>query len=159
MIFILMPAVALALLLLLVFARKSRVAGPEDVFVGIDVQSFRRLVDPEEARQLRELVSARDFRRLQRKRALVALRYLRKISKDASLLMRYASAPEIARDPFSVQLRREALQVRLLAWRTSLIVLVWFVLPGARFEMPIAKQYSSLHSHFDQWRRETSVAL
>ena len=83
----------------------------------VDLQAFRNLVDPKEEAYLRSSLRPREFRRLQRKRMLVATEYTRRTAHNAALLLQVANAVRRASDPqlskAGAALADSALQLRI----------------------------------------------
>ena len=124
----------------------------------LDVQAFQNLIDPREIAVLRDSVSPSAFRRLQRQRARIALRYLKGISANASGLMRISSFTQSSPPGDMAELEREAMQVRMLAWRARAAVMLWFVFPDAQIRPSLVGRYASLRGHYEQMLHSNSHA-
>ncbi len=102
--------------------------------VPVDIAAFRNLVDVNESRYLREKLAPDAFRRIQRRRAIAALAYVKAIAHNAALLTALAEParsspnPEIASTAQAVA--EQALQLRIRS--LLLIVRLWagIAIPG-----------------------------
>jgi hypothetical protein len=83
----------------------------------VDLEAFRNLTDPAEARFLRVNLSPKDFRRIQRVRLRAAAMYVAVISKNAGRLVvigRYASShPDAETASAGLDIVRRALDLKL----------------------------------------------
>jgi hypothetical protein len=160
MMLFIVAVIALALVVLaLALARREPAGSVQDLSSGlkdVDIQAFRRLIDENEIAYLRHSVPPETFRRLQRKRARVAWRYLDCISQNASLLTRASSVAGVQNAEAAAELEREALQVRWLVLRARIAVALWFVAPGVTIRPSLSGRYTSLRGHFEQMLRASS---
>ena|SRR5258706_8538388 len=147
LVFILLLALVLVGAIFLLARRRSESFAFDN---HLDVQAFQNLVDPDEIAVLRDSVSSAAFRRLQRQRARIALRYLNGISANASGLMHISSATESSRPDDIAELEREAMQVRVLVWRARAAVMLWFAFPHAQIRPTLAGRYAALRGHYEQ---------
>src|SRR4051794_29666192 len=102
---------------------------------AIDMQSFLNLVDHSEVEYLRSRLSHRDFQSLERKRSLVLVDYVSRVSHNASLLIGFAHY--LGEDQQqSRQLLAAALNLR--AYSTYVIALLYlkYLLPGTTIPVP-----------------------
>ena len=99
--------VALAVLLMLIYLehrRYSSVNQLEDLAGRtrpVDLESFRNLVDRKEEDFLRENLSPREFRAVQRDRMRAALSYIHNTAYNAAFLLRVGAAAARSSDPRS----------------------------------------------------------
>ncbi len=129
-------------------------------FVPVDVAGFRNLMSPTESAFLRRNLTARVFRRVQRRRQLAAAQYVLAVARNASVMMSMAEAnlqnddPEIA--AAANALARDALQLRMRAL-SALVRIYWCALFPRQTPAgsPIAEDYMGLSAragHFGSRR-------
>jgi hypothetical protein len=111
---------ALALMWAAVRGRAAQVKDPRsagEILLAVDLESFRNLIDPTQDRFLRQRLSRRDFRRVQRARVLAIAGYLRKVAQNASVMLRLGEAARDSNDPalsaMGAELVSRAIDVRL----------------------------------------------
>jgi hypothetical protein len=87
---VILGLIAVAAVLFLAYEVWQRAWGHSDLgqLVPVDLEAFENLTDPEEEQFLREQLSPREFRRLQRLRLRAARSYASALSRNAALLMR-----------------------------------------------------------------------
>ena len=101
--------------------------------VPVDIAAFRNLVDVNESLYLREKLAPGAFRRIQRRRALAALAYVKAIAHNAALLTAMAELarsspnPEIASTAQAVV--EQALQLRIRSLLSIMKLWVGIALP------------------------------
>jgi hypothetical protein len=102
----------------------------------VDLASFRNLIDPAETAFLRENLSPRAFRSVQRDRTLAAAEYVRRIASNAAVLLRLGQAARMNPDPAVARAAQEiaerALAVRMTAMRALLLLHLQAYLPDVR---------------------------
>ena len=131
--------IAAALIYALYKARRSALSAQtydelNRQLVPVDIAAFRNLVDANESRYLREKLAPAAFRRIQRRRAIAALAYVKTIARNAALLTaltdraRSSPNPEIASTARAVLDR--ALQLRIRSLLLILKLWVAIAIPG-----------------------------
>jgi hypothetical protein len=103
----------------------------------VDLQSFHNLVDEKEEAFLRSELSAADFRRLQRKRMLAALEYVRCTSHNSKVLLKFGQAARGSSDPAISKAALELVQSALNLRVYSLLALCAFSIRIVVPAMPI----------------------
>jgi len=102
----------------------------------VDVAAFRNLIDPAEEDYLRERLSAREFRAIQRARLRATLEYVRCTACNAAILLRLGEAsrrdnnPEVA--AAARALVNNALRLRVSAMLAIVVLYGRVVMPGSR---------------------------
>jgi hypothetical protein len=149
-----------ALVVLLVFfygVRKYRrqLRSMEDFrarWKAVDIEAFANIIDPSEERFLRESLSPKDFRRLQRERLHVAGEYLSRVGQNAQLMIqagqiieRHNSGVEAERARAHV---RDAMRLRGLVFRAqcSLAVQKAFPVSNPALEQALRLYGNAAHS-------------
>ena len=115
--------ISAAVLVLLILAVRGRSAPIKDLssareaIVPVDLEAFRNLIDLSQERFLRQRLSARDFRRVQRARYRAVAEYLWLVAGNASVIMRLGesarSSHEAAVGSQGSELASAAVTVRL----------------------------------------------
>ena len=128
--------------------------------VPVDIAAFRNLVDVNESRYLREKLVPGAFRRIQRRRAIAALAYVKAIAHNAALLKAMADParsspnPEIASTAQSVV--EQAVQLRVRSLLLILKLWVGIALPGLTVAgSSILDRYQDVSSGFANFLRLT----
>ncbi len=105
----------------------------------VDLQAFRLLIDPTEESFLRRNLAAKQFRKVQRARMLAAAEYVRRINRNAAVLVRLGEAAREYSDPqvaaAASELVNNALQVRLFALFALAKLYSQAALPGMSFNV------------------------
>ena len=121
---LLISAAVMTLLVLLYVARgQSGAVGKVEDLAGytrpVDLEAFRNLIDPREEQFLRDSLSPREFRAVQRERLRAASDYISKTAHNAAVLLRLGEAAARNPDPqialAGQQLIDRALRLRLYA--------------------------------------------
>lgn len=105
--------------------------GPGEVLPEVDLQAFRNLTDPAEEMFLRQNLSSRDFRRIQRVRLRAATLYVSALSHNVGALVQVGQRARIHPDPRIAASGQEIMQyalrlkTRCLAtqWKLSIAIL------------------------------------
>lgn len=128
--------------------------------VPVDIAAFRNLVDANESRYLREKLVPAAFRRIQRRRAIAALAYVKAIAHNAALLKAMADParsspnPEIASTAQAVV--KQALQLRVRSLLLILKLWVGIALPELTLGgSSIVHRYQDVSSGFANFLRLT----
>lgn len=107
----------------------------------VDLESFRNLIDPAEEAFLRSRMPRASFRRIQRARMVVALRYVRCTAHNAALLMQLADvlrrSPDVEVARSGIRLANSAIQLR---WYSIISMFIF----GTRILFPILPLRTSL---------------
>ena len=126
--------------------------------VPVDIAAFRNLVDVNESRYLREKLAPAAFRRIQRRRVLAALAYVKAITHNAALLTAMADParsspnPEIASTAQAVV--EQALQLRIRSLLLMMKLRVGIALPGRTIAgSSILDRYQDVSSGFVNFLR------
>ena len=102
----------------------------------VNVEAFRSLLDPEEEHFLRRALPHEAFRQLQRRRLALAMKYARRISENAAMLMHLVNAANsIGRQDGSDQLRAAAIEVRINANMILLLLTAKWLFPDANLRL------------------------
>jgi hypothetical protein len=135
-------AFSAALVLVMLWAARGhhrRIRGPQELgglTQPVDLAAFRNLVDPAEEAYLREHLSGRTFREVQRQRMRAALEYVRRTASNAAILLRLGEAARQDQDPAVAIAGRElvnsALRLRVNALLAIGVLYVRIALPGTR---------------------------
>lgn len=152
-------AALMALVLLLSFARKERLAVSTvqeltTLSMPVDLECFRNLIDREEEEYLRANLPPREFRSVQRARVRASLEYVQRTSHNAALLLRLGesarrhSDANIARA--GEELVQSALQLRVYSVLTRLLLYAHLVAPKASISA------SSFVERYERLRDRTS---
>jgi hypothetical protein len=100
--FIAISALSLVLLLLLVRGRSADVRDPrsaEEMITTVDLEAFRNLIDVRQDHFLRDRLSPRDYRRVQRARYLAIAEYLWHVAHNAGVILRVGEAARSSHEP------------------------------------------------------------
>jgi hypothetical protein len=120
----------------------------------IDLLAFRNLTDPAEEQYLREQLSSKDFRVVQKQRLRATLAYLEGVSANAAVLLRLGEAVRHSPDPrmadAGLRLVNNAFQVRLYATSAQVRLHMALILPG------IAMGRSSVFNSYEQLTKAVS---
>lgn len=103
----------------------------------ISFEAFRSLLDPEEEQFLRRTLPSPAFRRLQRKRLALAMKYVRRINENAGMLMQLAgAAKDTAQFPEAWdELIAKAIAIRLKAGTAQLLLATKWLFPNANVRL------------------------
>lgn len=134
-------AALLAVILLLSYARKERLAvrTVEQLMthsMPVDLECFRNLIDRSEEEYLRANLPAQEFRSVQRARVRASLEYVHRTSHNAALLLRVGENarrnpdPDVARA--GEQIVQSALQLRVYSVLTTALLYARILAPTAR---------------------------
>lgn len=100
----------------------------------VDLEAFRNLMDPAEREFLREALSSREFRMIQRERMRAALDYISCAARNAAILVRAGDAARHSTDPSVAEagekLMNSAINLRLLALQAMAKVYWGILFPG-----------------------------
>jgi hypothetical protein len=115
----------------------------------VDLPAFQNLIAPDEESFLRENLSSRDFRQVQRLRMLAALDYVRRTAHNASVLLRLGEAARASADPSIAQAGQElmnsALHLRMIAMLTQVQLYARVLLPTVQLSPDmLVKDYRTL---------------
>jgi hypothetical protein len=143
---------ALALLLLAVRRRRALLTGASDVagqLVAVDIEAFRNLIDPTEEQYLRQHLSHRQFRRIQRARLLATTDYVRRASHNAAILLRMGEAarhnPDSRIADAGQRLVDDAVRLRMFALFSITQLYLGIALPGVHISAgSLAENYQQL---------------
>jgi hypothetical protein len=127
---------AIAFLLFLIQQVRGRFTppidpGPGEVLPAVDLEAFRNLTDPAEEMFLRQNLSSRDFRKVQRMRLRAATLYVSALSQNVGALVQVGQRARIHPDPRIAASGHEIMQyglrlkARCLAtqWKLSIAML------------------------------------
>jgi hypothetical protein len=124
----------------------------------VDLDAFRNLTDPQEERYLRERLTAKDFRCIQRQRLGAALGYVRRVAHNASILLRLGEAvrrnsdPEVART--AGELVESALRLRMYSLLAMGLLYARILLPSVGWSAAgVATGYQGLRDHVGRLSR------
>jgi hypothetical protein len=155
-ILVVLLAVAIGLLVLVRGQRQS-IASLDELTgraQSIDAEALHNLLDPADTVFLREHLSAKEFRSLQRERTLAVLEYVRKIAYNAALLSSLAQLAQDTPDPQLAQAARrmveQSARIRLLCLVVTMKLYATHFLPTA----PLAAE-----GVFRDYRRLTESAV
>jgi hypothetical protein len=141
--FVLVGFAVLALTLILLAAARGRSAAVENVTglqgrtQAVDLLAFRNLVDPHEEEYLREKLSPREFRVIQRERLRTALAYVNCVGANAAVVLRLGEAAQRSPDPevatAGQELVNSALWLRVYVLYAAVKLSTGMLIPGLRF--------------------------
>jgi hypothetical protein len=142
----------LAFLLLAIRGRSTHVRNPRaagEMLAAVDIDSFRNLVDEQQDDFLRQRLSRGDYRRVQRARALATTEYLRKIARNASIMLRAGESARHCDDPAVSALGPEmvssAINLRLNCLLALALAYAGVLFPGIRMSLTtIVERYDRL---------------
>jgi hypothetical protein len=151
---------ALVVLAVLIYALRrhgSQLQSMEDFrsrWQRVDVEAFANLVDPSEERFLKENLPAREFRRLQRKRLLVAWEYLGRVGRNAQLMIQagqiiqaHNQGEEAERARLHVE---AAIRLRTLVFLAQCSLALQIAVPSSKARLEkVLRQYSDAAHSFD----------
>lgn len=92
---------ALALLWMAVRGRSAEVkdlSSAGALLTQVDIEAFRNLIDPAQDQYLQMRLSAADYRRVQRARALAVAEYLHMVAANASIMLRAGESASESED-------------------------------------------------------------
>ncbi len=117
--------------------------------ITVDLEAFRNLVDPEEEEFLRNSLSAREFRSVQRERLHAAAEYIRCAACNAAVLLRVGEAARQSSDhniaDAGKQLAESAMHLRLYALLSLLKISAAIAIPGLRLSpSAMAESYQKM---------------
>ncbi|HXY04089.1 MAG TPA: hypothetical protein VEI49_10960 [Terriglobales bacterium] len=119
---VVLSAIVLILLIRLAARQYGSPKAPDDPAEQIrfvDIEAFRNLIDPAEAKYLRTQLPGQEFRKIQRKRLHAAVEYVRCVGQNAALLLKVAEAARHSSEPATAQAAEKlvdnAIRVRLYA--------------------------------------------
>lgn len=136
-------------------AAVSSLADLEGQTRPVDLLAFQNLIAPDEESYLRENLTARDFRKVQRLRMLAALDYVRCTAHNAAVLLRLGEAARISSDPHIAQAGQElmnsALHLRMIAMLAQIQLYTRVLLPTVQLSPEkLVKDYRTLTDHVAQ---------
>ncbi len=144
----------LTVLSLLRLARSPRlivrdVGDAEEQIKPVDLDAFLNLISSEQEDYLRKHLSVDSFRKLQRERARVVLKYVDRASENASILLRLGQATQRDPDPAVARQASEltdcAIQLRMDALRAKCRIYLVILLPGLPLSSPgFSQRYEHL---------------
>jgi len=136
----LLLAISALVLLLLVQAVRGRSAQVKDphaageLIIPVDLEAFRNLIDAQQDRFLREHLDGRDYRRVQRARALATAEYLRHVAHNAGIILRVGEFARSSREAsvaaLGAELVSNAIRLRLFSLVALAQAYLSVVLPG-----------------------------
>ena len=143
---------ALALMWAAVRGHAADVKDPSSArlsLLEIDLESFRNLIDPSQETFLRQRLSARDYRRVQRARALAVAEYLRKVAYNASVMLRLGEAARDNHDPAIAGMGGEMVSTALTVRLNCILALgrayAGYLFPGLGMSLAsVADRYDRL---------------
>ena len=159
--------VALAIVLYVALRNRTRpidVAKAAQAFRSLDIDAFRNLVDAGEEAFLRDNLSPKKFREIQRQRAWAAFLYAWEAGGAATALARIGQAAQRSPNPgiaaSGVQLSESAFRLRLQTLPACLHLLDAVLLPGrqSRSLPPLVDQYERTSETLFRIRRFSSAA-
>ena len=127
LIYIAISLLALALIFGVMRGNTRKVNGLDDLetrLKSVDLAAFLNLTDPEDLEFLRASLSRSEFRRVQRKRTIAALRYLSAVSHNAAVLLRMG---ELARHSQNIRTRQAGQELIDTALQTRMFVAVLYL--------------------------------
>lgn len=115
----------------------------------VDLPAFQNLIAADEESYLRENLSARDFRKVQRLRMLAALDYVGRTAHNAAVLLRLGEAARTSSDPSIAQAGQElinsALHLRMIAKLAQMQLYARVLLPTVQLSPDnLVKDYRTL---------------
>ena len=165
--FLLLGAVVLFIITILIVG----IRGYRDRFESIDrlasrlrpvnIEALKNLLSEEQDRYFALNLSADELKSVRRERNLVAVEYVWRIAKNASLVTRVAelasrsTSPEVAST--GERIANAALQTRLLALRTTFLLVVGLVFPGRPLRLPNLQNIASLNKEVNSIRTSHSA--
>ncbi len=100
----------------------------------VDLDSFRNLIDSAEEAYLRSNLPTSEFRKIQRGRMVVAIRYVRSTAHNAALLLKLSQYAQRASDPEVVKAARDlansAMQLRVYSLVAMLVFCLRYAIPS-----------------------------
>jgi len=133
----------IALFLVTFWSARGRRLGSDEVELTrqirpVDLEAFRNLTDPTEEQFLREHLSEREFRTIQRERLRAAVEYVGGVSHNAGILLRLAQAarqsPDLKVAEAGQKLLDDALRLRLNSILVGIKLRVELAMPGRAFQ-------------------------
>lgn len=101
---------------------------------AVDLEAFANLIDPAEERYLRRHLAPSVFRRIQRRRVLVAREYLGRVGQNAQLMIQAGQIVlrhHAGSDAGALRSRvHEATQLRTLVFQAQVTLTVQWAVPG-----------------------------
>lgn len=124
-------------------------ADPAAHIQSVDLDAFRNLIDPQEEAFLRDRLSPKQFRRIQRERMGAAIEYVACAAQNARVLLRLAQDARQCDDPVTAEsaekLMESAIQLRLYAMRAMGRFYVAMLIPGTGLsDVRIADRYEQM---------------
>lgn len=121
----------------------------QSVTEAVDLPAFLNLVDPTEEEYLRANLSPRVFRRVQRCRLLAATEYVRRVAKNAAVVVQLGEAAKAEANPEASRLGQElvtaAIQLRVFALLALCLLYLNMVVPNIRLShLQIPDRYEHL---------------
>lgn len=98
----------------------SNVEELENRLESVDLVAFQNLVDPEESQILRQRLSPKVYRRIQRLRIRAAIAYVETVYRNAGLTIRLAETLSSSPQP---EIREEAMRIQALSIRSRFLAL------------------------------------
>lgn len=129
LVIILVIVAVLALLLILriaVFGNPQVHPGsdPAEQIEPIDLEAFRNLVDPDEAKYLRQCLPMSEFRRVQRERLLAAAAYVKIAARNAAVLAGIGQNVLATGDPSTLGAAQQLIESALVLRRNSALAMI-----------------------------------
>ena len=128
---------AVFLLWTVVRGRSMQVKDPSSAaerIVPVDLEAFRNLIDPQQDRYLRDHLAGREYRRVQRARALATAEYLRQVAHNASVILRVGESARSNREAgvaaLGAELVSNAITLRLFSLLALAQAYLSVLLPG-----------------------------
>jgi hypothetical protein len=120
----------------------------------VNLDAFRLLVDPTQGNYLWRSVPKAQFRKLQRKRITLALRFVRTMDSNAALLLSVATGARQAEDQSIVsaadRLMYLAYEVRINALVAEFCLALRWILPSSTISVPMSvERYQRLLENCD----------
>lgn len=134
--FIILGAAVLVLLWTAVRGLSARVTTPEAAeseIIPVDILAFRNLIDVSQEDYLRQKLSPREFRAVQRTRYLATAEYLRRVAKNASVILRLGQA---ARATHRSEIEEQGAQMTSAAVALRLFCLIALAQAYAGYAFP-----------------------
>ena len=156
LIFALIGIVALLVVIRLATRRRTMGGNLDDLtsqLRPIDVEAFRNLIDEGEENFLRERLTGREFRSVNRERMLAAVEYVWCATQNAGILIQLAEAAKQDKDQATAaaaeKLFESALRLRLYAFRVVPRLYLAIVLPWAGSRPGfLADDYDNMNRQF-----------
>jgi hypothetical protein len=151
---IFISAAVLLVLLLAVRARRKQWIDPQmaaEAIVPVDLDAFRNLIDKRQDQFLKQHLSGRDFRRVQRARYFAVTEYLWHVAGNAGVILRVGEAARATREAAveqqGAELASAAVTVRLYCMLALAQAYAGYLFPGVAVSVgAVADSYDHLTS-------------